>query len=168
MSKKPLTITLIKSELIYDFQNKAYLTGRSRKTDATDTTAELVSNIQASDDEEDKNQALRSIQTAFAALLSEMSEGLFGVAASTATNELMSEEGDITLHLHMPSNFNLGMKDTMCSAIHDYIVNKALADWFLITDKADAAEYATLATAALASLRRTLYKRERPTRREVD
>ena len=45
MARKSLTITLYMSELIYDFQNKAFLTGRSRR--AADMDAEAASNIQA-------------------------------------------------------------------------------------------------------------------------
>lgn len=32
MAKKVIAITLYMSELVYDVQNKTYLTGRSRKT----------------------------------------------------------------------------------------------------------------------------------------
>lgn len=166
MGKKKLTITLHKSELVYDFQNKAFLTGRSRRTDEN---TEQASNMQASDDEEDKNQALRSIQTAYSSLLGEISEGLFGCAqTNTVTNELMEEDGNLTLCLQVPSNFILALKETVCSSIHDYIVNRALMEWFLITDKTDAAEYGELAKASLARLRQTMFKRERPTRKEVD
>ena len=74
MARKSLTITLYMSELIYDFQNKAFLTGRSRRS--ADMDAEAASNIQASDDDEDKNQALRSIQNAYSQLLVELSESV--------------------------------------------------------------------------------------------
>jgi len=160
---KTLTITLYMSELIYDFQNKAFLTGRSRRSDGKD--AEFSSNMQASDDDEDKNQALRSIQTAYGQLLVELSEGLFGKTDATASNKLQ-EDSNITIALSVPSNFTLGIKDAVSTSMHDYIVNKALLDWFLITNKDDAKEYGDLATVALRNLHNTFNRRERPTRKQ--
>lgn len=188
MGKKKLTITLYMSELVYDFQNKAFLTGRSRKTDAN---AEQASNMQASDDEEDMNQTLRSIQGAYGTLLSVLSDGLYGgfvedggEAASTAKpsyaslslstpsgetadNGLQDASTDLVLTLRVPSNFVMALKDTIASCLHDYVVNTALCDWFEITNKADAADYGAKAQAALVVLRQTLCRRERPTRKGV-
>lgn len=203
-----MTITLYMSELTYDFKNKAFLTGRARRTDAN---AEQAANMQASDDEEDMNQAVRSIQNGFRALLTELSEGLYGVATvadatvsdgadsgkaaagskaadtpsgeetskpstgasgnvtdgSVSNNALMSETSNIVVTMKVPSNFVMALKDTLTACMHSYIVNKALAEWLLITDKADAAEYAGFAQNDMAQLRRTFYRRERPTRKEV-
>lgn len=191
MGKKTLAITLYMSELVYDFQNKAFLTGRSRKTDAT---AELASNMQASDDEEDLNQTLRSIQGAYGTLLSALSDGLYGgfvedgsekkdtakadtkaestaeadgVKSESADNELLGATADLTLTLHVPSNFVMALKSTIATCLHDYVVNMALCDWLQITDKADAADYGAKAQAALESLRQTLCRRERPQRKGV-
>lgn len=47
MAKKTITLTLYVSELVYDIQNKTYLTGRSRRTG---TNHEEVANMQANDD----------------------------------------------------------------------------------------------------------------------
>ena len=88
MARKSLTITLYMSELIYDFQNKAYLTGRSRRAGNMD--AEAASNIQASDDDEDMNQALRSIQNAYSQLLVELSEAIVKDGGTTSSNKLIS------------------------------------------------------------------------------
>lgn len=162
MAKKNVTITLYMSELIYDFQNKAFLTGRSRRVGGD---AELASDMQASDDEEDVNQALRSIQTAYGQLLVEMGEGL-NSADTTSSNKLI-ENGNITLSLNMPSNYNLGVKDALTAAIHDYIINKALSSWFVMTNKADAGDYEELAKASLQNVHNAFNRRVRPTRTDV-
>ena len=91
------------SELIYDFQNKAFLTGRSRR--AADMDAEAASNIQASDDDEDKNQALRSIQNAYSQLLVELSEAIEKGSGTTASNKLISDTDNIIIKLSLPSNY---------------------------------------------------------------
>lgn len=159
-----LTITLYMSELLYDFRNKAYLTGRSRKADGKD--AEFTSNMQASEDEADNNQVLRSIQNAYGQLLIELSEGFLDVTEKTSTNELMTAD-NITLVLTVPSNYNLGVRESLTSAIHDYLINKALMDWFVITNKNDAKDYADFATVSLQNIHNAFNRRVRPKRTEV-
>lgn len=161
---KTLTITLYMSELLYDFRNKAFLTGRSRKADGKD--AEFASNIQASDDDSDKNQVLRSIQNAYGQLLVELSEGFHGVVTATSKNVLL-EESDITLKLDVPSNFNLGVRDSLTSSIHEYIINKALMDWYMITNKDEAKDYAELSAVSLQNIHNAFNRRERPTRTAI-
>ena len=80
------------SELIYDFQNKAFLTGRSRRAASMD--AEAASNIQASDDDEDKNQALRSIQNAYSQLIVELSESDQIPSAAALFCRRVTQEGE--------------------------------------------------------------------------
>lgn len=162
---KVLNITLYMSELIYDFQNKSFITGRTKGSDNKDP--EFASNIKASDDEEDKNQAIRSIQSAYGQLLNVLSEMLYGYTDATSSNKLM-EDSDIHIKLMVPSNFVMGIKDSITLSIHDYIISKALMDWFLLTNKEDAKEYSELSNIALATLRSSLYKRERPTREKVE
>lgn len=159
-----LTITLYMSELLYDFRNKAYLTGRSRRADGKD--AEFTSNMQASEDEADNNQVLRSIQNAYGQLLVELSEGFLDVTEKTSKNELMTAT-NITLVLQVPSNYNLGVRDSLTSAIHDYLINKALMDWFMMTNKDDAKDYADLATVSFQNIRNAFNRRVRPKRTEV-
>lgn len=161
---KTLTITLYMSEVLYDFRNKAFLTGRSRKAEGKD--AEFTSNIQASDDDPDNNQVLRSIQNAYGQLITELSEGMYGVSEATSKNDLLTDS-NITLQLKVPSNYNLGVRDGLTSAIHDYLVNKALMDWFMITNKNDAKEYADLAAISLKDVHNAFNRRERPVRTEI-
>ena len=52
---KTISITLDLNEIIYDIQNKTYLTGRSRHGG---TNHEQVANMQANGDEESANQIL--------------------------------------------------------------------------------------------------------------
>ena len=50
-NKKTLTVTQQVKELVYDIQNKAYLTGQAREAEGK-KNYEAASNMQASDDEE--------------------------------------------------------------------------------------------------------------------
>ena len=163
MAKKVIAITLYMSELIYDVQNKTYLTGRSRQTG---TNHEEVANMQANDDDENANQIMRSIGNAFANLKTKLSEYINESGTSTNDKQI-SSTGNLTLSLNMPPNYNNASNDTISTALHQYLVNCAIGDWFTITNKNDASDYITLAAANLEQLREALNKRMRPTRTNV-
>lgn len=163
MAKKVIAITLYMSELIYDVQNKTYLTGRSRQTG---TNHEEVANMQANDDDENANQLMRSIGNAFANLKTKLSEYINENGTSTNDKQI-SSTGNLTLSLNMPPNYNNASNDTISTALHQYLVNCAIGDWFTITNKNDASDYITLAAANLEQLREALNKRMRPTRTNV-
>ena len=163
MAKKVIAITLYMSELIYDVQNKTYLTGRSRQTG---TNHEEVANMQANDDDENANQIMRSIGNAFANLKTKLSEYINESGTSTNDKQL-SSTGNLTLSLNLPPNYNNASNDTISTALHQYLVNSAIGDWFTITNKNDASDYITLAAANLEQLREAVNKRMRPTRTNV-
>lgn len=162
MAKKSITITLYLSEIVYDVQNKTYLTGRSRKTGENH---EEVANMQANDDDEDANQILRSVGNAFATLKTKLGEYL--VESGTTANNLLlnlNTSSTLTVVLQMPSNFNQATNDTISAALHQYLVNSAIGEWFTITNKADASDYVTLAAANMEEVREAINKRVRPVR----
>lgn len=163
MAKKAITITLYMSELIYDIQNKTYITGRSRQNG---NNFEEVANMQANDDDENANQIVRSIQNAYGLAKSKLSE-FIEEAETTGSNELISSEDNITVTLKMPGNYNESTVETITSAIHRLIVNTAVGEWFTMTNKADAADYFNLASGCVTDIREALNKRVRPTRTEV-
>ena len=163
MAKKTITITEYMSELLYDIQNKTYLTGRSRQTGGNH---EEVANMQANDDDENSNQIIRSIGNAFANLKTKLSEYLVE-EGTTSNNALISGEKNLTLVLQMPGNFNQATNDTISTGVHQYIVNSAIGDWFTITNKNDSSDYVTLAAANLEVIREAINKRVRPKRKDI-
>ena len=163
MAKKTITITLYMSELIYDVQNKTYLTGRSR---STGKNHEEVAHMQANDDDENANQIARSIGNAFANMKTQLSEFIQS-AGTTANNQLISQTTNLSVELVMPSNFNQAVNDTVSTAMHQYLVNCAIGDWFTITNKNDAGDYVALAAANIEEIRNAINKRVRPTRTSV-
>ena len=163
MAKKTITITLYMSELIYDIQNKTYITGRSRQNG---NNFEEVANMQANDDDENANQIVRSIQNAYGLAKSKLSE-FIEESETTGSNELISSEDNITVTLKMPGNYNESTVESISSAIHRFIVNTAIGEWFSMTNKADAADYFNMATGCITDIREAINKRVRPTRTEV-
>lgn len=170
--KKTISIKLYLSLLYYDIKNKSYLTGRSR---FNGQNHEEVANMKANDDIEDASQIMQSISNAVGILKSRMGEYL-NEEATVGTN-IPVHDGDapditndadqkyfIEFLLLMPSNFNESTTDTIAKAAHQFVVNFTLADWFLITDKADAQDYSQTAQNDLEVIREAINKRVRPVR----
>lgn len=157
---KTIDINLDLNEMVYDIQNKTYLTGKSRHDGENH---EQVANMQANDDEENANQVFRSIATAFANLKMKLGEYL-DLQHTTATNTLIGIDTKLNLSLNMPSNYNNSTIDTVAAAAHQYIVSMAIYDWFVITDKKDAEEYSSLADLSLKIISEAVSKRVRPQR----
>lgn len=155
-----ITITLDLGEIIYDIQNKTYLTGKSR---LDGTNHAHVANMQANDDDENANQILRSISMAFSNLKTKLSEYL-ELTATLATNEPLQATSTMNLVLKMPSNYNPATASTIAAAAHQYIVAAAIKDWFTITHKTDAIEYGALADTSLSVISEAVNKRMRPKR----
>ena len=107
---------------------------------------------------------MRSIQNAYSQLLVELSESVQTDTGTTASNELISGDANITINLSLPSNYPLALKDALTSSIHDYIINKALMDWFIITNPNESKTYSELSIAAIKNLHETFNRRERPSR----
>lgn len=164
-NKKTLTITEKVKELIFDVQNKAYLTGQAREAEGT-KGYQAASNMQASDDLENSYQIRRSIANAFSSLKSLLGEYL-NENATTSDNLIKTEidnDGELTLVFQLPSNYNAASADSLGNGIHAYLVDMALGDWFSITNKDDASTYIEHASLSLETVKRALYKRSRPAR----
>lgn len=160
MARIPITITLYKSELLYDVENKTYLTGQSRYDGSNH---EQVAHMQANEDEENRNQILRSIGNAFGTMKTKLSEYMTS-SQEEDSNLQIDDEGSFTITLLMPSNYNQATVEALTAALHQYIVNMTIYDWFTITNKQDAADYGTLAAANIEQAREAINKRVRPTR----
>lgn len=163
MAKQTITITLYMSELVFDVQNKTYLTGRSR---TNGENFEQVANMQADDEEENSKQILRSIGNAYGSLMAKLSEYVDS-NLTTATDKIIDENANLTIALQMPGSYNKAANEAVVAAVHQYIVNTAIADWFVITNKSDAVEYANLAAVNITQLREALNKRVRPARTAI-
>ena len=107
---------------------------------------------------------MRSIQNAYSQLLVELSESVSTSDGTTASNELIDGNTNIIISLSLPSNYPLALKDAITSSIHDYIINKAMMDWFVITNPNESKTYAELSVAAIKNLHETFNRRERPSR----
>lgn len=164
-SKKTLTVTQHVKELIYDVQNKAYLTGQAREAEGS-KNYEAASNMQASDDNENSYQIRRSLANAFSSLKSLLGEYL-NEDKTTSDNKILDaidNDGELTLAFKLPSNYNNASADSLGNGIHAYLVDMTLGEWFAITNKEDSQTYIDHSTVSLEIVKRALYKRSRPER----
>lgn len=153
-------IKLKLSEIIYDVQNKTYLTGRAVSNGENHAH---VAYIQANDDDENAAQVLRSVTMACSILRNKLGEYLEGDLL-TSTNEIINGKEDIEFNLVLPSNYNKGVAATLGEASHQFVVATAIADWFAITAKGETIDYTTVAEDSLKVLEEALFKRVRPVR----
>ena len=158
-----ITVTIDIQELVYDIQNKTYLTGRSR---GDGKNYRQVALMQVNSDDENHNQIMRSIGNALAKVKAELSEMLINDDAR-GDNTLKVDTSAVILNLEMPGNFNNAATDSIVAAIHQYIVAYVTAEWFMITNKTDTEDYARLAESSLEMLRESLCKRKKPSRKSV-
>lgn len=161
--KKSVSLQLNIGEIIYDIQNKTYLTGRSLPEGGD---AARRAHMQANDDEENEAQIMRSVTMAYARLRNRLSEYL-DTNDSASTNDLLSSEENMVLSLEMPSNFNNSVAKAIGEAAHQFIVATAIADWFAITAKGETSDYSCVAQESLRVLEETLCKRVRPKRNGI-
>lgn len=165
MAKQAYSFTFLLEELLYDVENQSYLTARTLSdTGASPATAD---HAVAGDEQERRNQVLRSISTAVAALKVLLAEYL-DEGCPSADNALMDGAKDVQITIKMPANFNSSVVQPLAEQMHRFIVETALTDWLLLTDKADADGHAAKAAACVSVISEALGERTRPTREEAD
>lgn len=159
-AKKAVTATIKIDWLLYDIMNETFLRGR---TIQNKENHKEVASMFASEDEENREKILRSIKKGFAEVKTELAEYL-DEDGTTTDNSHYDGSTDLSLTLQMPSNFNEAATTGVGEAIHDYLKNTAIAEWYMVTNKADAEQYALLAQASMASILQAVSKRSRPKR----
>lgn len=159
-AKKPVTVTIKISWLLFDIMNETFLRGRTIQN--KDNHKEVASMF-ASEDEENREKILRSVKRAFAEVQTELGEYL-NENGTVSDNSNYDGDHDLILNLTMPSNFNEAATTGVGEAVHAYLSNVAIADWYMVTNKADADQYYAMANRYMELIRQTVSKRSRPTR----
>lgn len=159
-AKKSVTVTIGIDWLLFDIMNETFLRGRTIQN--KDNHKEVASMF-ASEDEENREKILRSIKRGFAEVQSELAEYL-SENGMTTDNSHYDGGQDLVLNLTMPSNFNEAATIGIGEAVHAYLANTAIADWYLVTNKADSEEYIALAQKNLVNIQQAVSKRSRPKR----
>ena len=159
-AKKSVTVTIFIDWLLYDIMNETFLRGRTLQNKENHKE---VASMFASEDEENREKILRSIKRAFAEVQTELGEYLNEDGTET-DNSHYDGSNDLVLNLTMPSNFNEAATKGVGEAVHAYLANTAIADWYTVTNKPDADQYSLIASRNMEMIRQTVSKRKRPVR----
>lgn len=157
-AKKKVTATIKMPWLLYDIMNETFLRGR---TIQNKENHKEVASMFASEDEENREKILRSIKRAFSEVQTTLGEYLDENGTET-DNSHFDGETDLVLNLVMPSNFNEAATTGVGEAVHAYLANIAIAEWYVVTNKADADTYFSLASKSMDLIEQTVSKRSRP------
>lgn len=156
--KKAVEVTIKHSWLLFDIMNETFLRGR---TIQNRENHKEVASMFASEDEENREKILRSIKKALSEVKAELSEYLDESATKT-DNSHYDGSTDLALNLKMPSNFNEAATAAIGEAVHDYIKNMAIAEWYIVTNPGDAKQYVELANRSMQNIQYSVSKRSRP------
>lgn len=156
--KKKVTATIKMPWLLFDIMNETFLRGR---TIQNKENHKEVASMFASEDRENREKILRSIKRAFSEVQTTLGEYLDENGTET-DNSHFDGESDLVLNLEMPSNFNEAATTGVGEAVHAYLANMAIAEWYVVTNKADADQYFSMAQKSMAMIEQTVSKRSRP------
>ena len=157
-------IELQKKELVFDIKNTAAVYADSISSSVADSHS--IHNIYDVGEDGNRDKLARILDSA----VEDCNEMLFRytkmkmLGGGFDSNELISGDTNITINLSLPSNYPLALKDALTSSIHDYIINTALMDWFIITNPNESKTYAELSVLAIKNLHEVFNRRERPRR----
>lgn len=157
-AKKRITAKVKMSWLLYDIMNETSLRGR---TILNRDNHKEVASMFASADEENREKILRSIKKALSEVQTELSEYL-NEENTEADNGHCDGSSDLVLRLDMPGNFNEATTQAVVEAIHDYIKDSALAEWYQVTNPGEAEKYAAIAAVAMRNIQKSASRRRRP------
>lgn len=163
---KQRNIALNLGELLFDIKDRAHKFGKSRESEGQ-TPFEASSNMQGSFDDEDSDMVYRSVLSAFGELRREVSEYITITEADghgNVINPANMEDMDLQLLLQLPDNFNDAALDDVAYQGHQFVVNRALFDWFTITAPGSAELYMSLSARNMDGVKRALCKRVKPQR----
>lgn len=193
MSKIQVLISESISELIYDIENVTHITGRSADQGTNpEQVANMQANGDESELNQmlrSIGNAFSYIKTKMSEYLSDTgttaNNGLLeattpepNTGADKDTKPYLDPDGVATsdktlakqidnvlkITLNMPPNYNQSANDSIANSVHQYMVNKALGDWYKETFPNNAKAYYDLAMQNIVEIREAVSKRARPTR----
>lgn len=162
-----ITITMETRELLYDITDKTHIAGVAHEAQGVDFKA--AAEMKATDDEHGY-QLRRTLNDAWAAARAELAEYVNDktTTADDRVRPTIDAGGRLVMGFDLPDNFNGAATDALAGHLHEYLVDKAVFAWYLLTNKAEAADYLQLSATALDKAKRAMYCRRRPTRPAYD
>lgn len=163
-ARRAATLKFLRSELLYDIANSAYVTADTADGDGGHPS-HLIADI-AEDGNVDR--ATRVLNLAFA----ELSEMLYpytkeSVTDGTEDDDKLTGAGEYTLTLSLPASFSATTLRLIKELAHEYLVCRVLHDWLSVTSPDNAETWAAKAADTAEKLRSALVSRVKAFRRKM-
>jgi len=162
MKKHRITITLNWASINKDVQDKAYRMARLVKLGVENEAAadKLESELTLTD--EDMSLLKRALTQGLAEVVTMCRDYVW--SKSHLSDNSIIKEDNVKILLMMPVNFNLAGCESIGHAIHQYIVGKAMLEWFRYTVPTRSAEQAEICVAARKEIETIINARVRSMR----
>ena len=126
---KKMKMTLHVSEIEYDVQNRTYVDGKYRQASGD---VERGEEIIINDEEDNAHFVRRCVQDAIGNLFSVVSE--YVELEDPELTDVMMDDGAVEFTAVVPDQFPDSAATAAVSAMHEYISNAAMAQWYESTD----------------------------------
>lgn len=156
-----ITITLKKAEIDYDIAMSTHIV-MNREVSAGATQEQGFNYANTQDESGEVNLITRYVEKAISELAGGMSVYLEDYDYES-TNDLNAFDAAI-FHLDMPANFDKTLTAPLRAAMHDYVVNRTVYDWFMRSKPDEAAIYERLYDEAYKQVKSLLNRRTGITR----
>lgn len=158
---KTINITLKSKELLYDISVTAYIVGDGMPEEA----ARERYRVQSAVDEDNVRKVNMFIAKAWRDVITALTAYVSGEEKQeTAVDDKLQEREFYSVNLSVPQAHPDDAAETLARYVHDYIVNRSLAQWFLLTKKDEAEIYAAMANGDMQSVKRIITLRRHPDR----
>lgn len=163
-TRKSATITLLRSELLYDIGNSAYVTGEL-VGEENEHAHHLVTDVT-----QDGNidRVTRMLDLAFADLEEKLYPYTKGdVEDGAEADDKMGETEKYVLSLSLPETFSATTLRLVAKLAHEFLVCRVLNDWLGVTSPENAAVWAERSESVGERLRAALTSRSKAFRRKM-
>ncbi len=151
-----ITILLKKSEIDYDIAMSTHVVmNRELAAGATEEQGFNYANTQ--DETGEENLITRWVEKAVSELAGGMARYLEDYTFES-TNDLVAFS-EVVFKLDMPDNFDKTLTHPLRNAMHDYVVNRTIYDWFMKAKPDEAQVYEKLFTDAYDKVKSLLNRR---------
>lgn len=152
---KSISIQLIRAELLYDIQQRAFVEGDIRPTESENARHQIIDIGECGNIDIVTRAMDRAVLVCQEALYSYTRQA---VEDGRKTNDRLDEAETYTLSLSVPTAFSRTTQDYLTKLIHEFVVLRALAEWFVIVLPDKARLYSEQAEGVMQDIQRAKHR----------
>lgn len=152
---KYISIKLIREQLLYDIKQRAFVEGDTLRTEDEHARHQIIDIGECGNIDLLTRMMDRAILTCQEALYSYTRQE---VEDGRQTNDILHEAEVYTLSLAVPKAFSRTTQDYLTKLIHDFVVARCLAEWFITVLPDKASLYQDEAEGIMQDINRTKHR----------